>query len=51
MGILILTVLICLIVLTRIGVFVRQYGWTNRYIILLILTLAALILGVVGFLA
>lgn len=51
MGILILTVLISLILLVRIGTSVRQHGWTNLYIFPLSLTLAALILSVVGFLA
>lgn len=51
MGILILTVLISLILLVRIGISVRQHGWTNLNIFPLILVLATLILSVVGFLA
>ena len=51
MGILILTVLISLLLLVRIGISVRQRGWTNLYIAPLSLVLASLILSVVGFLA
>lgn len=51
MIILILTVLICFILLARIGDSVGRYGWTNLYIIPLILVLVALTLGVVGYLA
>ena len=51
MGILILTVLISLNLLVRIGSSVRQHSWTNLYIFPLILVLAALILSVVGYLA